>query len=94
MWAKESMYSNHPRLQMLEMVKEYVRFMVENPQYLEVFHLADRADLAKVKDGIVIVRDNKAFNFFNETSVNYYSEPGIKEELHTKYTLFFKRNTH
>ena len=69
-------YDGSPSMQLLEMGKSYVKFMVENPEYLKFLFLTPRKDSIKLKDNQFIYKGNNSFSVFKNTASAYLTSVG------------------
>ncbi|AFM40839.1 transcriptional regulator [Desulfosporosinus acidiphilus SJ4] len=59
-------YPNDNKSQLKEMGYSYVRFFVENPEYLRLFFLSDFANNIKKINHVTCIKDDQPFNTFYE----------------------------
>lgn len=69
-------YNDNPGMQLLEMGKSYVKFMVENPEYLKFLFLTPRKDIIKLKDNQFIYKENNSFSVFKDAASAYLTSIG------------------
>ena len=67
----------------VELGKQYVKFMINNPDYLKILFLSDFAAKIIVKDKN-IESEFKAFNIFKENAIRAFKMCEIKEEDYTR----------
>lgn len=72
-------YKDDPQRLTVELGKQYVKFMVNNPDYLKILFLSDFATKIVVKDEN-IESEFKAFNILKENAVRAFKMCGIKED--------------
>ncbi|AJA46989.1 transcriptional regulator, TetR family [Clostridium pasteurianum DSM 525 = ATCC 6013] len=78
-----SLYKNAPKLQIIEIGKAYVRFMVENPEYLKFMFLSDNPYSIKIKDNIFYeCKENSAFSVFIHSSKKYFEIINLDKDLY------------
>lgn len=80
------LYPDNPKLQLVEMGKTYVRFMVENPQYLKFMFLSDNNCSVDIKNGQFFVED-AAFEVLKNSSENFFKETKLDKDLYMKKIL-------
>lgn len=80
------LYPDNPKLQMIEMGKTYVKFMVENPDYLKFMFLSENNCSVIVQSGKFFVEDN-AFDVFKNSAENYFKEIKLDKKLYTEKVL-------
>lgn len=78
--------SENPKLQLIELGKAYVKYMVDNPEYLKFMFLSQNNCSVKVKNNSFVVED-MAFKVFKESSEKYYEEINLDKELYMSKTL-------
>ncbi len=82
------LYPEQPELQVVEMGKEYVNFMVENPEYLKLLFLSDSTSyLVRIEEDRLNAYKNSAFKVFKDTVENYFKEIKLSKELYMQKTL-------
>jgi AcrR family transcriptional regulator len=64
-------YINDPENQIFEIGKGYVKFMVENPEYLKFLFLAEHSSPIKVTSNSLSAYDYSSFNIFKDSALNY-----------------------
>lgn len=80
-------YTNDPKLQIVEMGKAYVKFMVENPEYLKFMFLSDNAYPVKVVDNKFSDDKVSAFGVFKDSAERFFKEIKLDENLYMQKTL-------
>lgn len=80
------LYPDNPKLQLVEMGKTYVKFMVENPQYLRFMFLSDNNCSVDIKNGQFFVKDD-AFQVLKNSSENFFKEIKLDKGLYMKKIL-------
>ncbi|TFD94370.1 TetR/AcrR family transcriptional regulator [Jeotgalibacillus sp. R-1-5s-1] len=86
-------YPENPKLQIIEMGKRYVQFLVEKPEYLSFIFMSDSAIPIQVsKTGIHSQVD--AFNVFSESAKNYFHAASIDPAVHKEKTLLMWSMVH
>ncbi|MBS4535674.1 TetR/AcrR family transcriptional regulator, partial [Clostridium sp. D2Q-14] len=81
------LYTDEPRLQIVEMGKAYVKFMVENPDYLKFMFLSDSTYPIRIEDGKFYGDKDSAFGVFKNSSERYFKEINLNEKLYMQKTL-------
>lgn len=80
-------YTNDPKLQIVEMGKAYVKFMVENPEYLKFMFLSDNAYPVKIVDNKFSDDKGSAFGVFKDSAERFFKEIKLDENLYMQKTL-------
>lgn len=80
-------YTNDPKLQIIEMGKAYVKFMVENPEYLKFMFLSDNAYPVKIVDNKFSDDKVGAFGVFKDSAERFFKEIKLDENLYMQKTL-------
>ncbi len=80
-------YTNDPKLQIVEMGKAYVKFMVENPEYLKFMFLSDNAYPVKIVDNKFPDDKVGAFGVFKDSAERFFKEIKLDENLYMQKTL-------
>ncbi|WP_346889244.1 TetR/AcrR family transcriptional regulator [Clostridium sp. UBA1056] len=80
-------YTNDPKLQIVEMGKAYVKFMVENPEYLKFMFLSDNAYPVKIVDNKLSDDKVSAFGVFKDSAERFFKEIELDENLYMQKTL-------
>lgn len=80
-------YTNDPKLQIVEMGKAYVKFMVENPEYLKFMFLSDNAYPVKIVDNKFSDDKVSAFGVFKDSAERFFKEIKLDENLYMQKTL-------
>lgn len=86
---KEStlLHPDDAKIQIIEMGKAYVRFMVENPEYLKFMFLSNKVSPIKIeKDRFYGCEDN-AFGVFKNSAENYLKAMNFDEAVYMEKTL-------
>lgn len=81
------LYPNDPKLQIVEMGKAYVKFMVENPEYLKFLFLSDNEYTIKIVDDKLPVDEVGAFGVFKDCAERFFKEIELDEKLYMYKTL-------
>lgn len=86
------LYPEEPALQIVEMGKQYVKFLVENPEYLKLMFLSDSTFPVRleIKINEATISSNKnspAFKVFRDTAENYFKEIQLDQGLYMQKTL-------
>jgi AcrR family transcriptional regulator len=80
-------YTNDPKLQIVEMGKAYVKFMVENPEYLKFMFLSDNAYPVKIVDNKFSDDKVSSFGVFKDSAERFFKEIKLDENLYMQKTL-------
>lgn len=80
-------YTNDPKLRIVEMGKAYVKFMVENPEYLKFMFLSDNAYPVKIVDNKFSDDKVGAFEVFKDSAERFFKEIKLDENLYMQKTL-------
>ncbi|SKC89253.1 TetR/AcrR family transcriptional regulator [Maledivibacter halophilus] len=81
------LYSNEPKLQIVEMGKAYVKFMVENPEYFKFMFLSDNPYPIKIEDDKFLNAKAGAFGVFKDSSERYFMGINLNKDLYMQKTL-------
>lgn len=81
------LYPNEPKLQIVEMGKAYVKFMVENPEYLKFMFLSDNVDPIKIEDDKFCRDKDSAFGIFKDSAEVFFKEINLSPNLYIPKTL-------
>ncbi|MDP4090014.1 MAG: TetR/AcrR family transcriptional regulator, partial [Bacillota bacterium] len=80
-------YPDNPRLQIIEMGKAYVRFMVENPEYMQFLFLADNPDPVRICSSYLPDSKDASFEIFRKSAEYYLDSIHQARELYYVDTL-------
>jgi AcrR family transcriptional regulator len=80
-------HTNDPKLQIVEMGKAYVKFMVENPEYLKFMFLSDNTYPVKIVDNRFPDDKVGAFGVFKDSAERFFREIKLDENLYMQKTL-------
>lgn len=80
-------YPDEPKLQIVEMGKAYVKFMVENPEYLKFLFLLENTSPIKIEDNKFPDVKEGAFGVFKCSAERYFKEIKLDENLYMQKTL-------
>nr|WP_276512258.1 TetR-like C-terminal domain-containing protein [Clostridium tetanomorphum] len=69
------------------MGKAYVKFMVENPEYLKFMFLSDNAHPIKIEDDKFTEDKDSAFGVFKHSAERFFKEIKLDENLYMQKTL-------
>lgn len=75
--------SLNPKDVMIEIGKSYIKFMVENPNYLKFLIFNNSLFSAKLIDGDIVNSNSKSFNTFKENAIKMFEYYGIAKEEYT-----------
>lgn len=79
-------YNDDAKMQLVEMGKAYIKFMVENPEYFKFMFLSDNScSITIEKDKFSI--EGSSFEMFKNSSENYFKEIKLDKELYMEKTL-------
>lgn len=81
------LYADDPRLQIVEMGKSYVRFMVENPEYLKLAFLSDYTPSIMIEGGSFGKCKDNSFSAFKECAGRYFKSINLEQELYMPKTM-------
>jgi len=81
------LYPDKPKLQVVEMGKAYVRFMVENPECFKLMFLSDNTRTIRIEDDRFYSENDNAFEIFKDCSERYFREINLNKNLYTQKTL-------
>lgn len=79
----EDKYRDNPQQLTLELGKQYVKFMVSNPDYLKILFLSDFETKINISKGNIHSEYN-AFNILRDGAVREFKTVGIKEEDYSR----------
>lgn len=82
-----SLYSDDLKLEIVEMGKAYVRFMVENPEYLKFMFLADNLSPIKIENNKFYEREDGAFSVFKNSAEKFFQSINLDKSLYMEKTL-------
>ena len=75
--------SLNPKDLMIEIGKSYIKFMVENSNYLKFLMFNDSLFSAKMVDGDILNSNSKSFNIFKDNAIKMFEYYGIEKEEYT-----------
>lgn len=81
------LYPDEPKLQIVEMGKAYVKFMVEEPEYLKFMFLSDNICPIIIKNDKFYMEEDSAFGVFKKSAENFLKEINLDERLYMEKTL-------
>ncbi len=73
-------YPDNPAIQLLEMGKQFVSFMVENPEYLKFLFLNNEKPRVIIHKSSFLVNKKQPFCIFETCATNYLDYIGAKKE--------------
>lgn len=76
-------YKDNPQRLTVELGKQYVKFMVKNPDYLKLLFLSEFEAKIMIKEGNIESEFN-AFNILKVNAIKAFKMCGIKEEDYTR----------
>lgn len=82
-----SLYANDYKLQIVEMGKAYVKFMVENPEYLKFMFLSDNSHAIEIKSNKFYGYENSAFEVFKNSAEEFFKVINLDKSLYMEKTL-------
>ncbi len=80
-------YPNEPKVQIIEIGKAYVKFMVENPEYLKFLFLSENESGIKIEDNKFCCSSVGAFGVFKDSAERFFKEIKLDENLFVEKTL-------
>lgn len=78
------LHANEPHKQIIELGKTYVRFMVDNPDYLKFLFLGKSQDGIKIKNNNFEDSKVGSFEIFKKSAVNFLRSIGVEEDKYSK----------
>ena len=86
---KESteLHTDNLQLQILGMGKAYVRFMVENPEYLKLTFLSDYTSSISIENGTFSKCEDSSFSVFKDCASRYFESIHLEQELYMTKTM-------
>lgn len=75
------------KAQLINLGKQYVKFMMENPDYFKFIFLADHHKPILVEDSAFIVWDGHPFGIAKKCAEKYFASIGMDEKDWTRETL-------
>lgn len=81
------LHTNDPELQLIGMGKEYVRFMVENPEYLKLTFLSDYNSPISIENGMFGKCGDSSFSVFKDCAERYLKSINEEPELYMTKTM-------
>lgn len=81
------LYSDEPRLLIIEMGKSYVKFMVENPEYLKFMFLSNNSYPIKIENDKFCCDKDSAFGIFKDSAERFFKEINLNPNLYMQKTL-------
>lgn len=83
----KKLYPNNYKMQIIEMGKAYVKFMVENPEYFKLIYLSDASEPIIIRNNRFFGDEDKTFLIFKNTAEKLFEENSIPKELYVKKIL-------
>lgn len=80
-------YPDNPKLQIIEMGKSYVKFMVENPEYLKFLFLTEHRYPADITEKEFCSHPDTPFEIFKKSAEYYMASINVDKELYFVETL-------
>ena len=80
-------YPDNPRIQILEMGKSYVKFMVENPEYLKFMFLTEHKYPIFISNKELHHLDDTPFDIFKNSCENYLDSISTNKNLYYLDTM-------
>jgi len=87
-------YPDNPRLQIIEMGKAYVRFMVENPEYLEFLFLNEHKHPIIITNNKLEHKEGTPFDIFKKSCWSYCESINLNKELYYLETISMWSSVH
>lgn len=81
------LYPHNPSMQLVELGKQYVRFMVENPDYLKFIFMGRNDYPVAIKDNAFVYCENHNFGILKECAENYLASIQSDEKDITRFIL-------
>lgn len=81
------LYSNDPKLQIIEMGKAYVKFMVENPEYLKCMFLSENPHPVIIESNKFSDCEYSSFSVFKNSAEELLKTINVNENLYMEKTL-------
>ena len=78
-----------PKARTIEMGKQYVKFMVENPDYFKFIFLTDHHNPILIKDDVFVIREGHPFEIARKCTADYYTSINLDEKYWAVETLAF-----
>lgn len=82
-----SLYPNDYKVQIVEMGKAYVKFMVENPEYLKFIFLSDNLHAIEIREGKFYRYENSAFQVFKNSAEEFFKIIKLDKDLYMEKIL-------
>lgn len=82
-----SLYPNDYKVQIVEMGKAYVKFMVENPEYLKFIFLSDNLHAIEIREGKFYRYENSAFQVFKNSAEEFFKVIKLDKDLYMEKIL-------
>lgn len=79
-------YNDDAKIQLVEMGKAYIKFMVENPEYFKFMFLSDNSCSITIKKDKFSI-EGSSFEMFKNSSENYFKEIKLDKKLYMEKTL-------
>lgn len=79
--------AGNPKTRIIELGKQYVKFMVENPEYLKFLFLSTSDFPVVVREGKFIHSDNSPFTVFEKSAADYLASIEVKPKEWADHTL-------
>ncbi|HYF84243.1 MAG TPA: TetR/AcrR family transcriptional regulator [Clostridia bacterium] len=73
-------FSDDPKARTIEMGKQYVKFMVENPDYFKFIFLTDHHNPILIKDDVFVIREGHPFEMARKCAADYYASINLDEK--------------
>ena len=81
------LHTDEPKLQIVGMGKAYIRFMVENPEYLKLTFLSDYASSILIENGNFSECEDSTFSVFKDCAQRYFESIDLDQELYMVKTM-------
>lgn len=82
-----ALHTDNPELQIIGMGKAYVRFMVENPEYLKLTFLSDFSSSIVIENGTFHECEDNTFTVFKDCAQRYLESIDLSPELYMVKTM-------
>lgn len=81
------LHTEDPKLQIVGMGKAYIKFMVENPEYLKLTFLSDYASSIIIENGDFSKCEDSTFSVFKDCAQRYFKSIDLEQELYMVKTM-------
>lgn len=81
------LYPQDYKLRIVEIGKAYVKFMVENPDYLKLIFLSDQSGTVKIQGNELLSYEKGAFQVFKSSAEKYFQLINLDKALYLEKIL-------